>query len=221
MVNDNHLFAQGFGSMRVVQAYAEPSLIASDPGYLNAFTTTAFNHTSSWLTHIQFDMLPWDTDPGRVLEEIEALASIGLGVILQAHGPAMRTLGPQGCARALSPFAPSLSHVLFDASHGTGKRLDAAALAPFLDAAASSQALAHVGLGVAGGLDVATVPSLAPLLVDHPDLSWDAEGRLHPERPNGARPLDMDAVNAYLRASALVLGVLPDLRLGRSVEEAS
>ena len=210
LANDTGSFADGQGTMRVAQVYAEPESIAEDPRYLDAFVTGLVRRTTGWLTHVQFDMLPWDTEPATVAGVLDSLATIGIGVLLQAHGPAMSRLGPRGCAEALAPYAHTLTHVLFDASHGTGTRLDPAALLPFLDAAAESDTLAHVGLGVAGGLDAATLPRLEPLLIRHPDLSWDAEGRLHPERLDGSRPLNLDAAALYLRASATLLSSTPE-----------
>jgi hypothetical protein len=58
-------------------------------------------------------------------------------------------------------------------------------------------------IGVAGGLDAATIASLEPLLVAVPSLSWDAEGRL---RTNDR--LDVSKAEAYLVASTAILGNL-------------
>ena len=96
--------------------------------------------------------------------------------------------------------------MLFDASHGKGVRMDAMRLYPFIETAYESNELCTVGITVAGGLNSQVVREDLPQLVqDYPDLSWDAEGQLHPVNRDNKRPLDMPIVMDYFDASVEVL----------------
>ena len=62
--------------------------------------------------------------------------------------------------------------------------------------------------GLAGGLSAMVVEEeLPPIVREFPDISWDAEGRLHTplDAQEHAGRLDNDAVRAYMDASARVL----------------
>lgn len=190
------------GSFRVAQVYLDTDHV-HDPAYRAAFTDRLFARGSGWLDGVQFDMLPWHTNPAMLgfLQEIKDRHNTS--ILLQCHGPAMAAFGPTGTVRLLSQFAPMIDFVLFDSSHGTGTRLDVDALSAFVEEAYSASALDPVGVAVAGGLDASTVERDLPTLVERfPDLSWDAEGALHPVAADGTRPLDMTVVQEYLRASA-------------------
>lgn len=189
----------------VAQAYLEKDL-AGDPDYRNRFVSRLAERGAPWLQGIQFDMLPWHTDESMLpfLEKIKD--EHGLKIFLQCHNNAMDELGSSGVAHRLHRYGTAIDYLLFDASHGTGKRLDVDRLRSFVGSIYVSSWLGHVGVAVAGGLDAVTVREELPrLLDDFPDVSWDAEGRLHPATPRGTRPLDMRAVREYLRASAEVL----------------
>lgn len=195
------------GVMGVAQVFLEPSVVA-DAGYREAFTQRLLERGRSWLTGVQFDMLPWHTEPWAA-GYLAGLRECGLDVLVQCHGPAMAELGPVGCARRLAEVGEGISHVLFDSSHGTGRSMDSVALGAFVAEALSVAGLDHVGLAVAGGLDAVAVREGLPSLLELcPDLSWDAEGRLHPEVLGSVeRPLDLGVVGGYFEASAFVLGV--------------
>jgi hypothetical protein len=196
-------------TMGVAQVFLEPSL-ASDPTYRSGFTDRLLMRGARWLTGVQFDMLPWQVERWAA-SYLSGLRERGLDVLVQCHGPAMSDLGPRGCARRLAEVGEGITHVLFDASHGTGREMDAPALAAFLDAAAAEPGLEGRRLGVAGGLDANAVRDVLPaLLAHHPDLSWDAEGRLHPasKAASGSRVLDMARTSEYVDASAEVLSDL-------------
>lgn len=172
----------------------------ADKGYRDEFTGRLVDRCGPGMYGIQYDLLPWH-EPHLTDDLSEYLADVhdsGYAVYLQVHAPAM-ALGAAVAARRFAAYAPYVDHVLFDSSHGTGQRLDAARLREFLDAFSG----VNVGLGVAGGLGP-DVP-LADLLADYPHLSWDAEGNLHPPRPDGSRRLDLGLVEDYLRASAHTL----------------
>ena len=191
--------------LRVAQLYLDVDNVGN-ANYRDEFMRRVRQRGAAWLTAVQFDMLPWHED-GKYLEFIEQIkGETGLKVLLQAHGEAMAELGPRGVVQKLGQYASSIDYVLFDASHGKGLRLDAGALRPFLEAAYSSEVLSGTGFSVAGGLNAEIVrQDLPQLLVDFPDLSWDAEGQLHPTNINGKRPIDMQAAKQYLEASAAVL----------------
>lgn len=187
--------------MTVAQAYLDINHV-SNPVYRRDFVRTVAKRGESWLQAIQFDMLPWDRDD----EYLEFLEDVHdnhhLKVILQCHKEAMDRLGEKGVVRKLGRYAADIDYVLFDASHGTGKRMDVAKLDTFLEEAYSSSDLEDVGIAVAGGLNARIIrEDLPQLLVKYPDLSWDAEGQLHPVNNVGKRPLQMEYVKDYLFAS--------------------
>ena len=193
----------------VVQVYLDVDHVG-EASYREAFMERLLTRGSAWLAGIQFDMLPWHDNL-----EIESFLwwlreTTGLPVLLQCHGPAMELLGPDGAARRLGELADVIDFVLFDASHGTGKRLDVDRLDTFVNAAYSHTALDQVGVAVAGGLSPTTVTEdLSALVAKYPDLSWDAEGSLHPVTSEGSRPLDMATVRGYLSASTIMLDQAP------------
>ncbi len=119
-------------------------------------------------------------------------------IVLQINRRAVEQAGgtPQGVIARLATYVASglVTDVLFDASGGEGKEIDAEAVAPFVEAAA--EAYADLGIGVAGGLCAETLPALAPLVRRFPFLSIDAEGRLR----DADDRLDMQKVLAYARA---------------------
>lgn len=192
-------------SLAVAQAFFEPAEVG-DAGYRQAFAERIFSRGAAWIDGIQFDMLPWHTsdDMLRFLEELKE--KYATKILLQAHAPAMTELGPAGVPRRLGRYAAAVDYVLFDSSHGTGKRLNVDALADFLDAAYSSSNLDHAGFAIAGGLNGDIVREELPALLErYPDVSWDAEGQLHPVNAKGTRPLDFTLTQQYLEASAEVI----------------
>lgn len=191
-------------AITVAQTYLDIEYV-NNPGYREAFADRIFERGASWIDGIQFDMLPWHSDPA-MLPFLETLKEKHDSLIfLQCHADAMENLGPKGAARALGRYA-CVDYVLFDASHGTGKRLDTDNLKRFLDAAYSEPSLSTTGIALAGGLNGLIVREELPKVVsDFPDVSWDAEGQLHPLNAHRARPLAMPLVHDYLHASQEVL----------------
>jgi len=185
----------------VAQLHLDADHVA-DPRYREQFLARVATRGAGWLQGLQLDLLPWHTDPDMLDFLVGIRKLYDMPVLLQCHGPAMDALGPLGAAQALARLAPGVDYVLFDSSHGTG-RLDVATIAPFLEHAYDEPDLTEVGIAVAGGLDPETVAATLPTLLRwFPDLSWDADGALHPATPTGIRPLDIDLAAAYLRASA-------------------
>lgn len=193
-------------SLAIAQTYFEPEYIGN-PGYRDHFVQRILTRGAPWIDGIQFDMLPWHNNPAMLpfLQQLKERS--GTQLLLQAHKPAMDELGPEGVVAALAPFASSLDYLLFDASHGTGKKLDVDSLRHFIEAAYQHKALGHIGIALAGGLSAQVVEeALPPIVADFPDISWDAEGQLHPVQPDSkARPLDRAITTNYLAASRSIL----------------
>lgn len=193
-------------TMGIAQAYLDVDYVG-DEDYRNVFTDRIFERGSEWIDGIQFDMLPWHDNPDMLDFLVGLKQRHDTKILLQCHGNAMNTLGPVGAIRRLGRFAQVLDYVLFDSSHGTGKRLDTQSLQNFLAEAYSSSKLEKVGFAIAGGLNGSVVREELPELIDEfSDLSWDAEGQLHPLRGDSTRPIDLELSADYLRASAEVIG---------------
>ncbi len=200
-IKDKHPHTLG-----VAQTYLDIHHVA-DAGYRKRFMRRIAERGRSWLQAVQFDMLPWD-DNDDMFDFLDKLRTNhpNLQVLLQCHGPAMEQLGEKGVAQKLGRHAHLLNYVLFDSSHGTGTHMDARRLGGFLYEAYASEPLDRVGFAVAGGLNAQNISEDLPaLLAKYPDLSWDAEGQLHPLNNAGKRPLQLDAVEEYLRASVGVI----------------
>lgn len=197
--------AQDQDLLAVAQVYLDVYHVG-DPEYRKHFTAQIVERGQPWLQALQFDMLPWHSSPDMLTFLQETKEEFGLGILLQCHKDAMQELGPKGVVRRLGHVASFVNYLLFDASHGTGTRLDANSLDPFLEEAHSSTSLDTTGIAIAGGLDAASVREDLPELVSrYPDLSWDAEGRLHPVNERGERPLNVQIARDYLHASTAVL----------------
>jgi hypothetical protein len=193
------------GTMAIAQAYFDVEYVGN-PGYRELFAKRIFERGAGWIDGIQFDMLPWQTGT----EMLDFLAGLkekyGTAILLQCHGDAMRELRPEEVVHKLEPYAPVLDYVLFDASHGRGEPMNTRRLKQYLTEAYASDDLETVGFAIAGGLDGESVRRDLPALVwTFPDISWDAEGRLHPGEPGKPRPLDMEVVQDYLQASSNIL----------------
>lgn len=167
-----------------------------------------------WPRAIQFDMLPdWCEASGneiagemlsRVAWEAESRKRDHYA-ILQCQGGIMTAHSPTQIAEALDRLSVGhdgwADYVLFDASGGRGIRMDSEALLPYIDATYDKR-----GVAVGGGLSAGVVRDELPAILSHfPDVSWDAEGQLHPVNADSKRPLDMEACRAYFEASAEVL----------------
>ncbi len=189
----------------VAQTYLDVEHVG-DKDYRDAFVRRIHERGQPWIQAIQFDMLPWhnDSDMLSFLENVKE--TTGLEILLQAHSHAMEELKPQGIVRRLARAAHVIDYLLFDASHGTGTRLDTEALRPFVVEAYEGFDTKHTGIAIAGGLNEQVVREDLPALIsDYPHLSWDAEGQLHPVLANGSRPLDIDTTESYLMTSATIL----------------
>lgn len=191
-------------TIAVAQTYLDVEHVDSQE-YREKFVKRIVKRGEPWLHAIQFDMLPWNTNH-ETLDFLEEVKDQGVEIFLQAHKNAMDELGPDGVVRLLGHYAHLIDYLLFDSSHGTGTRLDTTALSPFIAAAYDRLDVSQTGIALAGGLNGAVVREDLPELVEHyPNLSWDAEGQLHPTNQDGKRPLDLAVTEDYLRASSEIL----------------
>lgn len=191
--------------MRVAQMFLDVNEAERQgiENYESQFVRKLMGRAASWLTAVQFDLLPWDVKDYRPLFDEMREQNPNIGIILQCQGPIMTELGPQEAANRLDIYQPYLTHVLFDASHGTGVEMNPSALRPFVEEAYERDWL---GVGVAGGLNKHVVEQALPeLLNDFPDLSFDAEGQLHQNPRETNKALNMKVVRDYLEASAAVI----------------
>jgi len=199
-----HHGAKSQHTIGVAQAYFDPQSVHSEE-YRMSFLKRIIQRGKPWLEAIQFDMLPWHSD-ADVWDMVERTKECGISVIMQVHSHAMASLGAKATARVLARRSNLLDYVLFDASHGTGTKLDVIALEPFLAGAHEHLDLQQTGVAIAGGLDGVVIREDLPYLLNiFPNISWDAEGKLHPMIANGKRPLDLNSARAYLEASAEVI----------------
>jgi len=197
-------------ALPVAQMYLEKEEVASAE-YRSAFIKRIQERGAPWLKGLQFDMLPWHNNDDLLPFLQEVKESTGLEILLQAHGPAMAELGAKGIVERLGGYAGAIDYLLFDASHGTGKRLDVSALEPFLAEAYARFDAQQTGIAIAGGLNAELVQQELPALLEqYPALSWDAEGQLHPVDAHGKRPLDLELAREYLEASSSLLPEVPD-----------
>jgi hypothetical protein len=108
--------------------------------------------------------------------------------------------------QAVSPFRGVVTDILLDASMGTGKPMDVAAVEAAVEGLHRLGIQKWVGIGIAGGLCAASLPAIARLLRAFPRLSIDAEGRLRDDADGGGR-LMYEEVEGYLTAAARAMEV--------------
>lgn len=188
------------GEMGVAQVFMDIAEARKDgiDRYNERFVKKLLGYNAAWLTGIQFDRLPWDRyDYTKFLTTVKDEIPT---TILQCHGAIMDRLSPQEIVERLKRYEGLFDYVLFDGSEGRGIPMNPDKLEPYVDAAYS---LAHIGVGVAGGLDQVTVISkLQTLLNTYPNLSFDAEGGL---RPGKRGALDIGKTQQYLHVAAQVI----------------
>lgn len=203
----NALSGDTISTYNVAQLYLEQASIKADARYPHEFIRKVAKRGATVLDALQFDMLPYHENPKLWSHTIDNVRALDMGVIIQSHAPAM-SKGPKKAIEDLVKLSDysSLDFVLFDASHGTGKGMDVDTLRYFLEAGYNDSDLEARGtnFGIAGGLDEETVEIQLPsLLSDFPEVSWDAEGRLHDRAGDGR--LDLQRTRDYLFSSARVL----------------
>lgn len=190
-------------TLNIAQTYLEPEFIATDPLYPRKFFTKLTDRTEGYLDALQIDMLQYQDDPRGYQPVFREMAITGLMTIVQCHKAAMEK-GPMQAVIDLKRLTDGgrVNYVLFDASHGTGKEMDTTHLASFLAHAYNDPDFADFGtnFGIAGGLsDTSVATLLAKILPEFPEVSWDAEGKLHSAKSEGGDgSLDMERTRGYL-----------------------
>ena len=187
--------------MRVAQVYLDEveSINAGEGDYDKRFIDKLMGRAGATLTAIQFDLLPWDTSGKSDLFRHIKNNYPDTEILLQAHGRQMQQHGHKELVRRLNWYDGLIDRVLFDASHGTGKRLDVDYLLPFVQEAEDRTDL---GIGIAGGLNSAVLrEELVTILKWYPDLSFDAEGQLHGNADSTSNALNMPVTVDYLRTA--------------------
>lgn len=201
--------AERTDELRVAQVCLDTPT-ASRPGgreYEKAFIDRLLARTGDMLNAIQFDMLPWDSQAKTGLFAHIKEARPDMTILVQANKHQMAAHGPKELVRRLNWYdvrgEKYIDRVLFDASHGTGERLDVGNLEQFVREAIAET---EFGVGIAGGLHGPIIrEELAGILARYPGrLSFDAEGQLH-KNPDGSTGLNMAAAEDYLRAAGDVL----------------
>ena len=193
-------------TFNIVQAQLKPELVETNHTYPRMFFDTIRSRTASVLDAIQINQLRYERQPERYTHVIRAMSSLGLQTIIQCHSHAMKA-GPDEALKALQTLTEKLEvdYILFDASHGRGKELNPDVSKRFLEVAYNNSHFSDNGtnFGIAGGLSEETVePLLSNLLQDFPDISWDAEGRLHDKiKHGGTGSLNLDRAKSYLEQS--------------------
>ena len=164
-------------TMVTAQVFLDFKAAEGEQNYAKRFVSKMMGRTGHYLTAVQFDLLPWAH--GEAVDMLEFIKDYDsdLEIILQCYGPLMEQYSPDILMKRFRPYHEIVDHLLFDASHGTGTRLNPAVLEPYIDKASE---LPWLGVGVAGGLDAKVVrEDLPALIMKYPHLSIDAEGRLH------------------------------------------
>ena len=107
-----------------------------------------------------------------------------LRVVLQVNLSVLTSLAyPRAIVDYLRQYAWCVTDVLFDGSAGTGRPLDEATLLDLV--AAVSDRLPLLGVGVAGGLGPGRMDTVERIVLDFPNVSFCAEGRLRDGGPEG------------------------------------
>lgn len=123
-------------------------------------------------------------------------SSEGKIVILQCGSDALKSVDMSGrkLANKVREYGNLIDYVLIDSSRGRGIEFipDLA-----LECFEYLQEIPDIGFGIAGGLDVATIPRLEPLVQRFPSFSVDAETRLR----NKDDRLSIAMASTYIQAA--------------------
>ncbi len=100
-------------------------------------------------------------------------------IILQIPDEAVSEAGgtPSAVATRLKTYEPFIDGILLDPSGGRGRPFDTERARDFITSIRSSGST--LGVGLAGGLGPDSLNLVAPLLKTYPELSFDAQGKIH------------------------------------------
>jgi hypothetical protein len=151
---------------------------------------------------LQLDMV-WP-DSG-VIEHAVHTSRKNIQVILQVGDEALDQVNddPDELVEMLREYHGIIHRVLLDRSMGRGIGMDADMLLPF--ARVIKENFPDIGIGVAGGLGPDTMHLVEPFLEEFPDLSWDAQAKLHPDG-DILVPIDWKSAKDYLTRSLQLVG---------------
>ncbi len=161
-----------------------------------------FADTHGGLDALQLDM-PWP-DPVMLSEAIRNFAPLKkrqMPIILQVGSVAIKQCGGNmaDVVKMLFRYENIISHILLDLSGGKGIAMDTNVIRMQIRMIKD-----HYGdkfaIAVAGGLGPDTMNLIHPLLGEFPDLSIDAQGKLHVDG-DALKPSDPVKQEAYLRAA--------------------
>ena len=153
------------------------------------------------LRAIQLDMI-WP-DPVE-LQTFRAGKGQNLEIILQIGKNAMEACqnSEELISKKLELYSGSLDYVLLDKSMGQGKGMDAVGLLPLARRLTADHP--RIQLAAAGGLGPDSVELIRPLLLEFPQLSMDAQGKLRPSG-NAMDPVDWEFAGTYLRRAVQLI----------------
>ncbi len=161
-----------------------------------------FADTQGGLDALQLDM-PWP-DPVMLSEAVRNFAPLKnrqIPIILQVGSVAIKQCGGNmaDVVKVLSPYENIVSHILLDLSGGKGIAMDTNVIRMQIRAI-KDQYGDTFSIAGAGGLGPDTMSLIHPLLGEFPDLSIDAQGKLHVDN-DALKPSDPVKQEAYLRAA--------------------
>lgn len=148
---------------------------------------------------LQLDMV-WP-DPNDLFQEI-SVHDHKIEVILQVGENALNAVdnNPQKLVEKLAWYQGVVDRILLDKSMGRGLGMSAKELLPYAEAISTHYK--DWGLVAAGGLGPKTLHLLEPLIIEFPNISFDAQGQLC-ENGNARNPLNIDACCEYLQQSLM------------------
>jgi len=209
-------------TMRIVKL-AVDTIHMADSEYRRNITQSIFNRTDKWVDGVQFSKLPWHTN-SEMIEYLESIkANYSTKILLKVQESTMMELGANRLVDKLEDYADIIDYLVLDSNSSAGRRfIDNSSLSEidqpsfgvdrlshFLHAVYKSRKLGSIGIALAGGLDSNVVSKgLGKIILDHPDLSWDGEDKLHPviaERKTSRRPLNMKITEEYMKSSVELL----------------
>lgn len=158
----------------------------------------AIGHCGIHLSAIQLDMIwphPAEIRCGIHMSRrfVEVILQIGRYALDECDND------PAKVVKRLEDYEGVIHRVLLDKSASKGLDMNAAALLPF--ARAIRKRFPTLGLVFAGGLGPTTTDLIDPLLPEFPDLSIDAQGKLHPSGNWKSDHMSVKLASDYLVAA--------------------
>jgi hypothetical protein len=157
--------------------------------------TDAIRYGGVGINALQLDMI-WP-DPNEIARAVCQFPRRKIEVILQVGRNAFEEISndPQMLILKLEKYEGVISRVLLDESGGRGEPMKADNLLPFVRAIRKN--FPELGVIVAGGLGPDTMYLIKPIVMEYPDVSIDAQGKL---RPSGSAmdPIDWEMAKNYI-----------------------